>query len=394
MKIAIFTENFIGFKGFDLFSGAELVLFEICQTLLENNHEVTVFQVGDKNELLLFKGITVIKMKNKNYNFLNKIGITTRFHLYGLKFKKNFVVKNFDKIHFHYYFGAFPFAKENYTGMSHGIEWDDPDQYKIGLRNLRDRFSNYLMKKITYRNIKKMKSIVANDYNFLKFVESNFPLYRNKVEYIPNYVDTDLFFPMENVKSELKRKYPNHYLILIPKFITKARGQELFLEALSKLDKKVLKKIKVLLIGYLDPKSNYHKYILNLIKIYNLESNIHLLGHKDHFNELPQLINSVDLVAVPSYCREGTSLSVLEAMASRKLVLATNIGALPELVFDNYTGFISKPNPNDLAKKISEIFYMTQSERDLIANRGYEFCTSNFNKKLWAQKWLNFFENK
>ena len=392
MKIGIYTENFVGFKGKELFSGAELVLFELCNALMKRGHDLTVFQVGKADDEFFFKGIKVIQVKIPEMRLLNKMGITTRFHLYGILINRYIDKKNFDKIHFHYFFSAFPRVDKNFTGMSHGIEWDDPDQYSPNLRSIRDRFSNFLMKKIAKYNIKRMNAVVANDYNFLKFVESNFPKYRNKVYYIPNYVDTDLFRPRTEHDENLRNLYPNHFLILIPKFITKARGQELFIEAMSKLNQEQLGRIKLLLLGHIDEQSKYHKYINTIIKEHKLEGNIEFLGYKDHFSELPAMINSVDLVAVPSYCREGTSLSVLEGMASKKPVLCTNIGALPELVYDNYTGFISKPNSTDLAIKISEIINMPKSELDNIASRGHEYCVNNFNKNKWSKSWVDFFE--
>jgi glycosyltransferase involved in cell wall biosynthesis len=238
-----------------------------------------------------------------------------------------------------------------------------------------------------------MKAIVANDHNFLKYIESNLAIYRNKIFYIPNYVDTELFYPTVPKLSSIKELYPEQFVILIPKFITKARGQELFIKALSLVKEKYLNRITLLLLGHIDENSEYHKYLKNLINSNNLDNTIKFLGYKDHFTELPSLINSVDLLAVPSFCREGTSLSVLEGLASKKPVLCTNIGALPELIYDNYTGFLSKPTPENLAAKLESILDLSSEELEEIAERGYEFCSKNFNKQKWSEKWVEFFEN-
>jgi len=392
MKIAIFTENFIGFKGHDLFSGAELVLFELCNALIGRGHEVTVYQAGRENRIITYKGINVVQVKIPNFPFLNKLGITMRFHIIGMFFRKYSNVGIYDRIHLHYLFSAFPFVRTISTGMSHGIEWDDPDQVQITLRGVRDRFSFSLMKKIAKFNIKRMKAVVANDYNFLKYVESNWPMFRNKITYIPNYVDTGVFRPYSPEHNDLRAQDSNKFLILIPKFITKERGQELFIKALGLLDKEHLEKITLLLLGHIDPNSSYHVYLKNLIDQLGLGDTVVFLGHRDHFTELPELINSVDLVAIPSYCREGTSLSALEGLACKKPVLCTNIGALPELVYHAYSGFLAKPTPEDLSEKIIQIMNLPKEEIEQIAQRGYEFCTHNFNKQRWSKNWVEFFE--
>ena len=55
--------------------------------------------------------------------------------------------------------------------------------------------------------------------------------------------------------------------------------------------------------------------------------------------DVPRLLRAMDVFALSSVS-EGMPLTVLEAMAARLPVVATNVGALPELVEEGQTGFL------------------------------------------------------
>ncbi|MFC2105527.1 glycosyltransferase family 4 protein [Candidatus Bipolaricaulota bacterium] len=56
-------------------------------------------------------------------------------------------------------------------------------------------------------------------------------------------------------------------------------------------------------------------------------------------NDLPRLLPAIDVLVLPSY-REGMPRSILEAMASGKPVIATNIRGCREEVVDGQTGYL------------------------------------------------------
>lgn len=71
--------------------------------------------------------------------------------------------------------------------------------------------------------------------------------------------------------------------------------------------------------------------------------------------DIPELLSILDLFVLSSR-HEGTSLSILEAMAKGLAVVATNVGGNPEVVVNNVTGLLVEPaNPNSLARGIIEI---------------------------------------
>jgi glycosyltransferase involved in cell wall biosynthesis len=94
------------------------------------------------------------------------------------------------------------------------------------------------------------------------------------------------------------------------------------------------------------------KNLEELIKQKGLEKKIFLMGQmKDGFKLLP----AFDIFVLPSV-KEGFPFSILEAMAAKLPVIATHVGAVPEIIDNGKNGFIVEPcNPAALAGKIKEL---------------------------------------
>ncbi|KKT91591.1 MAG: hypothetical protein UW91_C0030G0001, partial [Parcubacteria group bacterium GW2011_GWF2_45_11] len=76
--------------------------------------------------------------------------------------------------------------------------------------------------------------------------------------------------------------------------------------------------------------------IEDLISQYNLPNNMFLLGWRE---DIPEILSAIDVFALTSLW-EGLPISVLEAFASHKPVVATDTGGVREVVFENKTGFL------------------------------------------------------
>ncbi|MFZ2865035.1 MAG: glycosyltransferase family 4 protein, partial [Ignavibacteriaceae bacterium] len=76
---------------------------------------------------------------------------------------------------------------------------------------------------------------------------------------------------------------------------------------------------------------------------------------------------------------ESFGVGILEASACGKPVIVSNIGGLPEVVIDNYTGFMIPPNnPQVLAEKI-EILLLNKETRLKFGENGRRFVEEQYN---------------
>ncbi|HDQ00189.1 MAG TPA: glycosyltransferase family 1 protein [bacterium] len=81
-----------------------------------------------------------------------------------------------------------------------------------------------------------------------------------------------------------------------------------------------------------------------LIKELQIEQNVKFLGWRKDVNEILQVVD----IFVQTSLWEGLSLSILEAMASGKPVVATNIKGNNELILDGENGFLIKPGDHEM----------------------------------------------
>ena len=93
-------------------------------------------------------------------------------------------------------------------------------------------------------------------------------------------------------------------------------------------------------------------------------------------DDLPGYLNQLRLLVLPSYT-EGLPNIMLEAMACGTPVLATPVGAIPDVIIDGKTGFIMENNsPECIAENVKRALDSPDLER--IAEAGRRFVEENF----------------
>jgi glycosyltransferase involved in cell wall biosynthesis len=108
--------------------------------------------------------------------------------------------------------------------------------------------------------------------------------------------------------------------------------------------------------------------------------------------KIPSLIQSVDIVVIPSKA-EGLPNIAVEALACEKLVIASNIGGIPEIVKDKNTGYLFDSNSlidfqNILLKSIinfKDTIVLRKNARKLVEN--------NFDASKYPEKLINLYSS-
>ena len=71
-----------------------------------------------------------------------------------------------------------------------------------------------------------------------------------------------------------------------------------------------------------------------------IERSVIFTGRRD---DVPEVTKSLDVAVLPSY-REAQGLTILEAMALSRPVVASNVGGIPEMIEDGKTGLLVPPH--------------------------------------------------
>ena len=159
----------------------------------------------------------------------------------------------------------------------------------------------------------------------------------DKTIVIPNSVDIALFHP-EKKGTKIRAEYgiSNDTIIIgsVGRFI-KNKGFEICLHVFAKI-KIQYPELKFLLCGYGEEEGFYR----TVVKELGIEDDVIFTGPRMNIDEV---MAAIDILLLTPLHSEGFGLVLIEAMASGKPVVASNIYPTPDIVLDNTTGFLPFP---------------------------------------------------
>ncbi len=160
-----------------------------------------------------------------------------------------------------------------------------------------------------------------------------------KISVIYNGIKPIDFLSREQAREKLNLN-KDELMIGIIANLYKTKGLEYLIESIKDLN------LKLIIIGGGPEKENLKSKILNL----GLENKIKLIGNIK--NNASSYLKAFDIY-VCSSIKEGMPYTILEAMQTGLPVVSTNVGAIPEVIENNRTGFLVEPkNSEQLVVKI------------------------------------------
>jgi glycosyltransferase involved in cell wall biosynthesis len=179
--------------------------------------------------------------------------------------------------------------------------------------------------------------------------------------------------------NSLKEKYnfTNEFIVGIVGRIEEGKGQYLVIEAIEKL--KDLN-IKAMVVGH-TMDEEYLESLKEKSKQLDIENKIIFTGFTKEVNEHMQLFDA-NILATP---KETFGLVVIEAMANKVCMIATNAGGPLEIIEDNIDGLLFNRTSEDLANKIKKL-YENSDFRKQIALKGYKKAKEKFDKQTQLNK--------
>ncbi len=364
--------------------GAEIFLDELVRLLHDHDREITVIQGGMRSGEETEKGLTLRTVKVGG--LVRSFGIPEQWWAFNWAWPKA-LEKDYGHLHLHHAQHAYPGAVPTATATFHGVTWDIPRAamqtyvggVKAGVLQAGYTRGEKFLTRFAVKNVARIASV---DSFLLRYVQSEMQDYRDKVDVIPNFVNTQQFNPNVDGKK-IRKHYGDRPLILFPRNLSFSRGVQFLPGALEHI-REDFPDALLLVVG----SGNAKAWLETEIARRNLGNNIEFVGHVSH-DDLPEYYAAADVVIIPTSHFEGTSLSALEAMATGKPVIVTNVGGLLDLVENETSGLVIQPNAEQLGHSITRVLADTGLAKGL-GKAARARTEENFTLEKWRSAYTKF----
>ena len=218
--------------------------------------------------------------------------------------------------------------------------------------------------------------IVAINQNLKIELQSRLILKKRKITVVKNAVDLDRIITSKKIRNELVFGYIGT--------LSPIEGLDILIEAFNNLD--LSNKLLIFGDGI---------ELENLKKLSASNSNIIFQG-KISSSEILKAYNQIDIIVNPrksSYLTNSvTPLKTIEAMAHKKLVIASDVGGMKELINDDQTGILFKSGDLfELEKALLKV--LERNDLNSIVDNAYNYIYKQRNwyhnaklyKKLYSE---------
>ncbi len=352
------------------YGGAETGCFDLAHYLYENNFKSYLATSGgpllkylNKKKVKLFR--LPVQSKNPVLIFLNSIVLIFIIIIY-----------NIDIVH----------------ARSRAPAWSCLIATKLTGRKFVTTFHgtynfNSSIKK-WYNSVMVRSDLIIAGTNFIfSHIQNNYSKYLNsKKRFLVIFrgINLEYFNPKkikENDKKLLRKKWnieDEKKVILLPGRLTTWKGQEMFIDAISKL-KEISqdKNFVAVILGSDQGRSIYKKKLIRLVEQHRLNNEIIFV---DHLDVMPIAYEISDLVVSSSIEPEAFGRVSVEAQAMEKPIIASNIGGSNETIINDKTGFLFETgNVKNLSEKLNEVLNLSDVTRNGIGAEGRKNVIAKFN---------------
>jgi len=334
------------------FGGPVRVAYDLGRELVKRGHELVVFTSNAKDwtcrlaaETDLVEGMVVHYFKNLSMFFVSKSNL---FLTPDLLRKMQLDLKSFDLVHAHEYT-----TSQNILLHHFARKYDVPyvlqvhgSLPKLGRAGRKWVFETLFGRRLLRDSSKviALSRLEAEQYRHVGVPDE-------KIRVIPNGIDSRGFSD-PSVKGSFKRKFgiqDNRKIILYLGRVNRQKGLELLIRAYSHLVKRMSCKNALLVIA--GPDDGYLTEARSLVASQGIHDSVLFTGFVDNKEKIGVLADAT-LFVTPKYC--GFPITFLEACSAGTPIVTTTLGDGLEWI-DHRVGFVTPPNPFDLARAFDTI---------------------------------------
>ena len=197
-------------------------------------------------------------------------------------------------------------------------------------------------------------------------------------------INTDYFDPSTTLEKDEDNLFKcwqiqvGKKIILFPGRLTTWKGQEMFLEALNKVNIHLgHEAFTAVILGSDQGRDLYKKKLIRLVEQYRLTNQVIFI---ENCNHMPLAYKISDFVVSASIEPEAFGRISVEAQSMQKPILASNLGGSKETIIDNKTGLLFEAgNSEEMSKKIIELLNLDESTIKQMGIEGRKNVINKFN---------------
>jgi len=209
--------------------------------------------------------------------------------------------------------------------------------------------SDLLQRKLEQYFINNAEKVISPCLAMVKIVETEMMKKLNAF-IIPYPIEKKYF---EKITHNDYRPSKSKISILFASRNDSVKGCDLFIDSLEKITNKLKSVIEVDIYGYIPIKDVSHLEFLHINRFVPK-------------SELNLAYKKADICVIPSLF-DNSPNTVYEAMASGKIVVASAVGGIPEIMGEGETGYLfTKSDVDDLTLKLSKAINLVLTGNDLI----------------------------
>ena len=242
-----------------------------------------------------------------------------------------------------------------------------PDKWLADLKKDCDSSVVYgkLRKKFLYGNFDFHRILCPSKCLFDEYLNAGFK--RERLTILPHGTDVDKFKPGKRDDS-----LAGTNIIFVGRIFS-IKGVHVLVEA-AKILKESGHIFRINIIG--KGQDEYESDIRKKIDEYGLDGNVFLEGMVSQ-EDIPKYYKNSDIAVVPSL-KESFGITLIEAMSSGLPVIASKVGAIPEIIEDGTDGILVEPDEPEVLARAIALLIENKQKRIALGEKAREKTVRDF----------------
>ena len=252
---------------------------------------------------------------------------------------------------------------------------------KTLIREARIRFQLF-MKRLSFRFIHTIVTVSESNRDFM--ISQFGGQIEPKLRAIPNGIDLTEYLEPTYTQAGVGDGRDSVLTVVTVAGLNNQKGHEYLLRAVPSVIAEV-PRVRFMLVGDGHLRSSLEEMAISL----GIENKVEFAGWR---TDVPAVLGGSDLFVLPSLF-EGLPLSLIEAMASGKAVVATDVDGTHDVVIDGTTGFlVPAQNSEALARRIIDVLRDSQL-REKFGLAGRQRALSYFSSERMVRKYSELYRS-